>query len=122
MAVPALPAPATRIRISRPVRLSPPVDTDPDCMSAGGERWPAALRTYHVLPACPAIELADGRLMRRRQHAELVALGVGEHDPGLLALSDVDPLRAEADEALDLRITIIRAEVKVQPILRRPPL
>jgi hypothetical protein len=59
----------------------------------------------------------EGTLTRRRQHAELVALRVGEHYPGLLALSDVDPLRAEADEALDLRVTVIWAEVKVQPVL-----
>jgi hypothetical protein len=60
--------------------------------------------------------------MRRGQHAELVALRVGEYNPGLLALSDVDPLRAEADEALDLRVTVMWAEVKVQSVLHYLPL
>src|SRR6476659_9030164 len=58
----------------------------------------------------------------RRQHAELVALGVGEHDPRDIALPDVDPPRSERDETLDLRILVAvdrRCDVEMQPVLPR---
>src|SRR6202012_2752019 len=45
----------------------------------------------------------------RRQHAELVALGVGENRPGNLALPDVDPGRPEGLEPGDLgRLLVTR--------------
>ena len=50
------------------------------------------------------------------EHAELVALGVGEHGEGLLAgLSDVRPGGSEAEQPLNLAIHVpaLRAEVEV---------
>jgi hypothetical protein len=55
----------------------------------------------------------------RAQHAELVALGIGQHDPAHVALTDVDPGGPELEDALDLLILIPvpRAEVQVKPVL-----
>src|SRR6476620_3337685 len=58
----------------------------------------------------------------RCQHAELVALGVGEHDPRDIALPDVDPPGSECDETLDLRILLAVdrwCDVEMQPVLPR---
>jgi hypothetical protein len=41
----------------------------------------------------------------------------GEHDPAHVALSDIRPGRAEGEEALDLRLLLVRAEIEVEPIL-----
>ena len=55
----------------------------------------------------------------RAQHAELVALGIGQHDPADVGtLADVNAPRAEPDDALNLRIAIVRVEVNMQPILQ----
>src|SRR5205823_12237863 len=54
----------------------------------------------------------------RTQHAELVALRVGKHDPGRGgALSDVDMAGAHVDQPLHLRVLVVRCEVQVQPVL-----
>jgi hypothetical protein len=52
------------------------------------------------------------------EHAELVALGIDEHDPCRVeTLPDVAAPRAERDDSLDLGIKFVRVQVDVQPIL-----
>jgi hypothetical protein len=52
------------------------------------------------------------------QHAQLAALGIGEHDPALVgALPDVDRPGAERDDAFDLGDLVVRVQVDVQPVL-----
>ena len=46
-------------------------------------------------------------LVLRRQDAELVAFGVGQHHPALLALPDIDVPRAERDHPVDLGLLIV---------------
>src|SRR4051812_42496545 len=54
----------------------------------------------------------------RAEHAELVALGVGEDDPGRRAvLTDVGAGGAERHQPIDLGILVVGAEVEVQPVL-----
>jgi hypothetical protein len=53
---------------------------------------------------------------------ELVALGVCHDDPRLLALADVDTLRAMGLEAGHLGGLVIGPEVEMQSALRRPAL
>jgi hypothetical protein len=51
------------------------------------------------------------------EHAELVALGIGEHDPTHVGTQpDVGAARAQRDDSLDLGITVVRVEVDVQPV------
>src|SRR5919202_2978719 len=47
------------------------------------------------------------------QDAELVAFGVGQHDPALLALADVDPAGAELQEAPHLLLLLAADRVDV---------
>jgi hypothetical protein len=51
------------------------------------------------------------------QDAELVSLRISEHDPRLLALSDVDSRGPQREQTIDLAILIHGAEVKVKTIL-----
>src|SRR4051812_8723953 len=55
------------------------------------------------------------------KQAELVALRVGEHDPGLLALPDVDPCSTEAEQAIQLfgLLHADRIDVEVNAVLDR---
>src|SRR6266513_4164633 len=56
----------------------------------------------------------------RRQHAELVALGVGQHNPRDIALPDVDPPGSECAETLDFRILVTvgrRCDVEMKAVL-----
>src|SRR4029453_8154747 len=56
----------------------------------------------------------------RAYDAELIALRIGEHRPGLLAgLADVRPPGAEPDDPFDLGLAVLRIgiEVEVQPVL-----
>src|SRR5262245_16006954 len=58
--------------------------------------------------------------LARSQHAELVAVGIGQDDPADVALADVDPLRPERDETFDLGLLITVGgwgEVEVPPVL-----
>jgi hypothetical protein len=59
----------------------------------------------------------SGRSGSGAEHAELVALGIGQHDPRLLALPDVDVTGSQADEAIDLVTLVLRAEIEVQAVL-----
>ena len=62
---------------------------------------------------------SDERLFRA-DHAELVALRVGQYNPGLCAsLPDVDPAGSESQEALDLLVAILGAggHVEVHAVL-----
>ena len=63
-------------------------------------------------------------LLRRSgtEDAELVALGIGHDHPADLALTDVGPARSERDEALDLGVLVVGAQVEVDAILHRLPL
>ena len=56
---------------------------------------------------------------RGTQDAELVALRVGQHDPGNDTLTDVDASCAEVDESLDLELLIVRSKVEMKPVLGR---
>ena len=47
-------------------------------------------------------------LVPRSQDAELVTLGVGQHDPAHVALPDVDPLRAARLKPLDLGLVDVK--------------
>jgi len=53
------------------------------------------------------------------EHAELVALWVGQHNPRPFALSGVNPRRTEPDQPLDLRVTVVGTEVEMQSVLDR---
>src|SRR5829696_5386181 len=83
-------------------------------------------RFRSVAPACgahgrplPGTEAASRLLPRLRrcrrfrsrrpgaQHAELVALGICEHDPALLALANLGPCRAERQQPLDLGVAVV---------------
>ncbi len=55
----------------------------------------------------------------RPEYTELVALRVRKNNPGLLALSYVRSRGSQREESLDLRVSVVRSEVKVQAILRR---
>src|SRR5207248_10608510 len=55
----------------------------------------------------------------RPEHAELIALRIGEHDPRLLTLSHVRSRRAECKQPLDLGVSVIWPEVEGQAILDR---
>ena len=49
--------------------------------------------------------------------AELVALGVGQHDPGSIPLADVHPPCAMRDQPSHLGVLVIRPEVEVESAL-----
>ena len=56
----------------------------------------------------------------RREHAELVVVGIGHDDPIDVALADVDARRPERDEPVDLRSLIAvgrRRDVEMEPVL-----
>jgi hypothetical protein len=56
--------------------------------------------------------------LHRRQHAELVAVGVGHDDPAGVTLTDVEHGGAEAEQTIDLGLLVaVRSEVEVQPVL-----
>ena len=59
-------------------------------------------------------DLGAGRLTPSwGKDAELVALWVGEHDPGLLPLTDVRPAGTQRQQPVHLGRLVIRAEVRV---------
>jgi hypothetical protein len=58
-----------------------------------------------------------------RQHAELVAVGIGQDHPADRTLADVDASRPEGEQTIDLRSLITVDswdEVEMQPVLARP--
>ena len=61
--------------------------------------------------------LAVRRRGKWRKNAELVPFRIGEHDPAHVPLTDLRSSRAEGEDALDLRLLILRAEVEVESIL-----
>src|SRR3954447_16564244 len=61
---------------------------------------------------------ATSQFMRSwAKNAELVAFGVGQHDPGSIPLADVHPPRAMSDQPSHLGVLVIRPEVEVQSAL-----
>ena len=86
---------------------------------------PEAVRWCPVTPAqrtlfcarCERVMSAD--VGSAPEYAELVALGVGEHDPTLLTLADVDACGAESLDACDLLVALTsdRTDVEVQSVL-----
>jgi hypothetical protein len=57
-------------------------------------------------------------VLQRAEHAELVVLRVGQHDPRHVGgLSDRRPRRAESDQALDLGVLVLEAQVEMEPVL-----
>jgi hypothetical protein len=67
----------------------------------------------------------SGRVLDRRslpprtEHAELVALGIGEDDPGFLALADVSMCGAEFEKTSHLAPLIVGAKVEMESVLDR---
>src|SRR3954454_9672323 len=60
------------------------------------------------------IDMADRLRLAVAQDAELVAFGIGEHDPGhVLPLTDVHVPGAHVDQPLDLGVAVVRIEVDV---------
>jgi hypothetical protein len=84
---------------------------DPANQGTGYDRAAGRRCTLADQTSFPLQPSADAGL----EDAELVALGVGEHDPGLLALADVHAAGAQADEALHLLrlVAAHRVHVKV---------
>src|SRR5437660_3618787 len=60
-----------------------------------------------------------GSARARSEDAELIALGIGQHNPRLLALSHVRSRGPERKQPFDLNVPVLWPEVEVQPILRR---
>src|SRR5437879_8582363 len=63
---------------------------------------------------------ADRSLLPRREHADLVAIRIGKHDPSHLALADVHRAGTEPDEPRDFSPVIISlgwCDVEVHPVL-----
>ena len=84
----------------------------------------AASRAGSALSSGSAAIGPDVGVLRTLLHdAERVALGVGQHHPGDVALADVEVLRAEVEGALhDLGLPGAPADVEVQPRLGEPRL
>src|SRR5665809_11823 len=83
---------------------------------------PACGPSWNPGPARPSSRAVDPRRRRlaRTEHAELVALGVGQHDPGDVALADVDAARTKPDQAAGLGLLVIfggRCQVQVHAVL-----
>ncbi len=55
----------------------------------------------------------------RAEHAELVSFWIGENDPRPLTLSNVDLRSAQREQAIDLKVLVVGAEVEVEPVLDR---
>src|SRR5260370_18978271 len=86
--------------------------------AAGPARPPSLCRSRVAGPSL-AWPSADERFLRAYD-AELVALRVGQHGPGLRAgLPDVDPARPQREEALDLLVAVFGGggEVEVHAVL-----
>lgn len=63
---------------------------------------------------------AASEALSRRQHTELVSIGIRHDHPAHLALADVDASRPEGGETIDLCLLITaewRSDVEVQPVL-----
>ena len=60
-----------------------------------------------------------GSARARSEYTELIAFGIGEHNPRPLALSDVRSRGAERKQPFDLNVSVVWPEVEVQPILDR---
>lgn len=55
----------------------------------------------------------------RSEDAELIALRIVQHNPGLLALPDVRSRGPQRKQPFDLNVSVVWPEVEVQPILHR---
>jgi hypothetical protein len=55
----------------------------------------------------------------RSEDTELIALGIGQHNPRLLALPDVRSRGPQRKQPFDLNVSVVWPEVEVQPILHR---
>src|SRR5207247_8153529 len=72
-------------------------------------------RSSRVFPGASAREP-----LPRRQHAELVVVGIGHDDGTGVALTDVHTTRTQRDETLHLAALIAvggRSDVEMQPVL-----
>src|SRR4029079_7420902 len=117
----------------RPCGGSPPGGTREGWNGATLAASPAPLRTIWAAWISPAAAGAsrpepstNARCCHRRcasarrQHAELVTVRVGQHDPADVALADVDTGRAEGEQSLDLDVLVTAGEwgeVDVHPAL-----
>ena len=104
-------------RQTAPKRLVKTYDADPELARRAGLRAaPLTIRAVYSRARSPALR----RVVLLLEHAELVAFGVGQDDPGLLALAYVDATGAERDESGDLSglIATARIQVDVQTVLR----
>jgi len=81
--------------------------------------WPA-YQAFYDKGGKRSVFHPPARLMPARgKHAELVALGIGEDDPGHIALTEIDARRPQAEQSLDLRVAVAGPKVRVEPILHR---
>src|SRR5689334_8462106 len=71
---------------------------------SGTHRWASAVMISTLGPP-------------RAEHAELVALRVGEQHPRHVTLADVDRAGAHPDQPFHLGLLVVRAQVQVQPVL-----
>src|SRR6266702_4866843 len=115
VAAPAASAPPASNRFRRltsdmPTSAASQRQTDPN--RGGGT---AALLRMNSRRRAPSTVLSRG------QHTELVAVGIGHHHPGHLALADVDASRIQGQETVDLRLLITVVGEKVLTGLPRVP-
>lgn len=81
----------------------------------GAEQPPGrAARTRQSLPDAALVGATA-------KQAELVSLGIGEHDPARLTLADVDATGAQCEQPLQLRGLIVArwSKIEVKPVLHR---
>src|SRR6059058_2634369 len=82
-----------------------------NCSSyAANRRWPRSVISG----------TASDAALAGAEHAELVALRIGEHHPGRVRrLPDVDPDRPERLQPLHLPVTVVGGEIDVEAVLDR---
>ncbi len=60
-----------------------------------------------------------GSSAARFEHAELVSLGIAQHNPGHVALTDIYPPCPEGQKPINLGLLVRSMKIQVQPILAR---
>jgi hypothetical protein len=74
----------------------------------------------HIWTICDLGPSVDQRAVRR-EHVELVTLGIRQYHPVSRSLADVDSPGSEPNQSLDLGRLVIRVDVNVQPVLTGLP-
>jgi hypothetical protein len=71
------------------------------------DRRPAPGASLVCLRRCPTVP----------ENAELVALRIGQHHPGNVALANVNTMRSKRDESLNLGGLIVRTKIDMETVL-----